>query len=238
MEFTYDAYVNMIELLIEQGYSICNYTDYASYAMCAILRHDVDESIEKSLHFAELEHRIGVQSTYFILLSTDLYNAASARNIKMIHEIKRMGHSIGLHFDEAKYPSPCIYEAVKKEAYMLSLILEIPISSVSMHRPSKQTLEANYDFTGLVNSYSKTFFEGFKYVSDSRRHWREPVLDIIKSGEYNRLHILTHPFWYNERNVSPSQACAMFIESAARERYVQMSENIRNFSEFVSEGNL
>lgn len=38
-------------------------------------------------------------------------------------------------------------------------MLNLPISSVSMHRPSKQTLEANYRIPGIINSYSKMFLK-------------------------------------------------------------------------------
>jgi len=235
MDFTYAAYEDMIKLLCENGYTICNYCNYSRHDKCAILRHDIDMSLEKALYFAELENKLGVSSTYFVLLSTDIYNAASAKSIKIINRIVSLGHSVGLHFDETKYDASILTRAVEKEIAILSAVLDMPITSVSMHRPSKVTLAADYRFNDAVNSYAKIFFEEFKYISDSRRHWREPVIDIIKSARYKRLHILTHPFWYNEEDTSPSGICKNFIISASYERYIQMRENIRDLGEFVGE---
>lgn len=104
-----------------------------------------------------------------------------------------------------------------------------------MHRPSRETLEADYAFPGIVNSYGKTFFRDFKYLSDSRRRWREPVLDIIRSGEFDRLHILTHAFWYHEAEEDISRAVGNFVRSANRERYWQMMENITDLPSILRE---
>ena len=70
------------------------------------------------------------------------------------------------------------------------------------------------------------FFRDFKYLSDSRRSWQEPVEDIVRSGEYERLHILTHAFWYHEKDEDISRTAGDFIRSANRERYRRMAENI------------
>lgn len=104
-----------------------------------------------------------------------------------------------------------------------------------MHRPSKSTLEADYAIPGIVNSYGKTFFHDFKYLSDSRRRWREPVEDIIRAGEYDRLHILTHAFWYHEEEEEISRTVGDFIRSANRERWRQMAENITDLPAIMRE---
>ena len=79
-------------------------------------------------------------------------------------------------------------------------MIGMDVESVSMHIPSQRTLEANYIIKGgkIINSYSNVFFKEFKYVSDSKMHWRENVYDVIESGKYQRIHLLTHPVWYNK----------------------------------------
>ena len=123
--------------------------------------------------------------------------------------------------------------AIKKEAGILSDIIGAEITTVSMHRPSQKTLEANYEIPGMINSYSKTFFNDFKYLSDSRRQWREPVLDIIKSGQYDRLHILTHAIWYNEVEEDIHDTIKKFVTSANQERYFQEKENIKDIESIL-----
>lgn len=50
--------------------------------------------------------------------------------------------------------------------------------------------------------------------------------DIIQSGEHDRLHILTHAFWYHEVEENISQTVGAFIRSANRERYLQVARDL------------
>jgi len=220
----------MIASLRQNGYNICGYRDYTQYDKCAILRHDVDHCLKKALVLAQLENKLCVKSTYFLLLTSEFYNVAAKENYRIIGELRKLGHEIGLHFDEANYPSGADVPAlIGKECSIMSEILGFPIEAVSMHRPSKETLAADYKLHGLVNSYSKTFFEDFKYISDSRRYWREPVMDIINSNVHNRLHILTHAFWYSEEGLSAEDVISTFVNGVNLERYKHMAKNIRDF---------
>lgn len=236
MKFTYQDYRMLLQLLKEQGYQICGYHDNYAGTRCAILRHDIDMSIEAALEMARLEEKNGVQSTYFVLLTSNFYNAASAKSRSMLKEIQALGHEIGLHFDETAYDNAgegVMVKYILQECGLLSTLLDTQVSTVSMHRPSRAALEADLQIPGIVNSYGKTFFREFKYLSDSRRHWREPVLDIIRSGMYDHLHILTHAFWYREHEETISESVGGFICSANRERYYEMKENISNMEEIL-----
>lgn len=230
MEFTYTAYRKLLFLLREQDYVFRNYHNYGDTPRCVILRHDIDNSLDQAVKLADLEAGEGVRSTWFVLLRTDFYNAASKAGQEALRHIRSLGHEIGLHFDEAAYVPALgpdqVVENITKECGLLSELLETEVSSVSMHRPSKTTLETDFAIPGIVNSYGKAFFHDFKYLSDSRRRWREPILDIIRSGEYDRLHILTHAFWYHEKEEDIVETVGAFIRLANRERYCQMAENI------------
>lgn len=238
MKFTYQDYKTLLQLLKEQDYKVCGYHENRADGRCVILRHDIDMSIEAALKMARLEADHDVQSTYFVLLTSDFYNAASARSRSMLKEIQALGHEIGLHFDETAYADAgknAMVDKIIKECGLLSALLEAQVFSVSMHRPSQETLGADLQIPGIINSYSKTFFQAFKYLSDSQRHWREPVLDIIRSGQYDRLHILTHAFWYHEQEQSISESIGAFIRSANKERYRQMAENITDMKSILNE---
>lgn len=232
--FTFRGYTNLIGALRMFGYEFADYHNHADFTRCVILRHDIDNSIEKALTIAELEYELGVNSTYFTLLRTDFYNPASKKGLDGLKKIQSLGHEIGLHFDEMAYDEiDNVIDAIKNEASILSDIVGSHITTVSMHRPSQRTLDANYDLNPMVNSYSKTFFNDFKYLSDSRRRWREPALDIIKSGKYDRLHILTHPIWYQETEESIHDTIKRFVTSANKERYAQEAENIKDIESIL-----
>ena len=247
MEFTYTAYRGLLSLLRQGGYAFTDYHDYQAHPRCVILRHDIDNSLPQALRLAEIEADEGVKSTWFVLLRTDFYNPASASAQKTLRRIRELGHELGLHFDEMAYPqegasctagSSSTEELIRHEADILSDICGCPITTVSMHRPSKATLEADLKIPGMVNSYGQTFFHDFKYLSDSRRRWREPVKEIIRAGTYDRLHILTHAFWYHEQEQDITESVGAFIRSANAERYEQMMENITDLPSILPKGEL
>lgn len=241
MAFNYESYCNMIYLLQEKGYSFSDYENWENYDKCVILRHDVDTSLEKAVELAEIEAKINVHSYYFILLTTDFYNAASMKGQQAVHRILELGHKVGLHFDETLYNSEnmdALTAAVKHESGILSGICNTEISAVSMHRPSKNMIAKNFEVPGLINVYGNTFFNEFKYVSDSRRNWREPVLDIIDSEKYNRLHILTHPFWYGKEDRDITQTVRTFVNNANRERYFTFKNNITCIEDIMKESEI
>ena len=238
MKFTYDAYRGLLSLLRQQGYFFTDYHDYITHPRCVILRHDIDSSIQQAVRLAELEAEEGVKSTYFVLLRTDFYNPASSISQKGLLRIQSLGHELGLHFDEESYPVGTTAETVERilqEKEILANICSCSITTVSMHRPSKAILEADLHISGMVNSYGQTFFHDFKYLSDSRLHWREPVEEIIQAGIYERLHILTHAFWYHEQEESLSESVSTFIRSANLERYRQTMENFTDLPSILRE---
>ena len=239
MKFTYDEYENLISKLQKHGYQFASYYDYKSFEKPVIMRHDIDYSLQKSVELAEFENQLGIQSTYFILISSPFYNIVSKDAVEKIKKIQNAGHEIGLHFDELNYDESeydkigGVEKAIYREIDLMNTILECDIKSVSMHRPSPKTLQASYDLGTIVNSYSKEFFEGFKYVSDSRRRWRENVDEIISCGLYNKLHILTHAFWYNKKEVTLETTIRNFITKAGLERYEILETNISDLQSIV-----
>lgn len=236
MEFTYKGYLDLIDLLAEMGYEFTDYHDFAQVERPVILRHDVDMSLDKALIFARLENSKSIGSTYFVLLSTNFYNVFSRESGDVLQEITALGHTIGLHFDEKRYPiqeQDDLKKFVNYERGILANALGLDINVVSMHRPSKWILENDVCFEGLVNSYSKTFLQDFKYLSDSRMHWREDVTSIAKNRHSDKLHILTHPFWYSEANGQIRGRLEDFIRNAVMERYYNVKDNLRDLEDII-----
>lgn len=239
MQFTYDAYRNLLQTMSDHGYEYAGYENWNEKRRCVILRHDIDNDIEKALALAKIEKQEGVKSTYFVLVTSDFYNVYSSRSVKLLQGILDCGHEIGLHFDEVRYPEICTPENAKEkileEARFLGVVLGKEIKSVSMHRPSEMMLEANLEIPGITNSYGKIFFKDFKYLSDSRKRWREPIVEIIASEQYKRLHILTHAIWYNKENVSIHDSIYNFVNTGNRSRYLCEKENITDLEAIMNE---
>ena len=239
MDFTYDSYKLLIRKLREHGYAVCSYKNWQQEQRCVILRHDIDNDIEKALDLAIIEQELDVKSTYFVLLTSDFYNVFSARSQELLRKIIDNGHEVGLHFDEVRYPDiktpDDVLERILNESKILSDVTGESIDVVSMHRPSKMILDANLQIPGLINSYSQVYFKDFKYLSDSRRRWREPVEEIVASETYERLHILTHAIWYNNVELNIHDSIYKFVNSGNRQRYLTERENISDLQSIMTE---
>lgn len=234
MKFTFDAYERLINLIRKENYVISGYSDYEQYEKVVIIKHDVDMSLEIAAEFAEFEKKLGISTTYNILLCSDFYNPYSKKNMQHIMKIRDLGHEIGLHFDEVRYSEDVIGN-INKEIYLLEQYIGEEIKSFSMHRPSQETLKAEYSLKNgkIVNTYSEEFFKGFKYVSDSRHNWREDPIEIIKSGQYAKVHILTHPIWYATEEQKIKDTLQMFVKKASLERYTSLEDNIRDLKSIL-----
>ncbi len=237
--FTYKGFEEMILLLQQCNYHVANYHTWEKYDRPVILRHDIDNSVEKAVHLAALEKKLGVTSTYFVLLTSDFYNILSNQSQHWLHEIQSYGHEIGLHFDEKNYPDSfgdpvksC--KCICREAKLLEDVLGCAVTTVSMHRPSREMLESNLQIPGIINSYGTTFFKDFKYLSDSRHRWREPVADIIKSKKHPKLHILTHALSWNQEDQGLVQWVRDFIGQASVDRWKIMNNNFTDLESIVS----
>lgn len=192
LDFTFKGYFELVRNVQSKGFSLADFHDYHQYERSCILRHDIDMSIGLAFRFAAMEAELSppIRSTYFVLLKTDMYNPLSKKSVSYLKDIIKMGHEIGLHFDEAAYDIEFgldnLVASVQNEARVLSEYLGSKIRTVSMHRPSKRCLEANLKFDGLVNSYGHEYFKDIKYLSDSRRHWREDPYEVISSGNHKK----------------------------------------------------
>lgn len=241
MEFTYSAYKNLIKKLKDKNYEFCNYENYLEKNKIVILRHDVDISLDKAFEMAKLENELGISAYYFILLSTDFYNINSEKSLSILKNIKQLGGRIGLHFDEKKYNINSENDYIKYVNYeleILSRILGEKVTTVSMHRPSKNFLDIDLEIPNVINSYQKKFFNEFKYVSDSRMNWRENIEEIVDSEKYDQLHILTHPFWYSENIENMEEKLESFLRLTVKERYESLNDNIRDFEKIISKEKL
>lgn len=237
MEFTINAYVQLLGILRDKGYTFCLYHESENFNKSVILRHDIDFSIDKALEMAKIEHSKNAKSTYFVLLTSNFYNVFSKESFEKLEKVMSLGHEIGLHFDEKRYDIKTAEEMkkyVESEAEILSRILNHQIKVISMHRPSKFVLENDLHFAPFINSYSSKYLNYMKYISDSRMNWRENPFQLIESGLYKKLHILTHSFWYSTANESLEHKLKDFLNQAIGERYDHINDNFRDLDQLIN----
>ena len=58
-------------------------------------------------------------------------------------------------------------------------------------------------------------------------------MDIIQGGQYDKMQILTHPFWYHENEKNIKEILDSFVKIACVERYDNLDENFTNLDEIM-----
>ena len=170
----------------------------ASLRRGVILRHDVDFCLYPVHNLLKIEKKMGVTSTFFIMATSPTYNPNSHANRKIIREISESGFEIGLHFDPRIYGDMSHNELgkmVAAECGILSDIINAPVTSVSLHRPS-----GNYPlFEGYNNAYSDKIFSKECYLSDSEMtfHGNDPH-EFIERARRIPVQVLLHPEHWSE----------------------------------------
>jgi hypothetical protein len=157
-----------------------------------VLRHDIDVSLEPALKMAEIEHEMGVKSTYFVWLSGEGYNLLEGRNVCIMKKICTLGHEIGLHYDTYQYE--CYgrddAEALKMEIDILENLLGRKITAISCH-----AFRGNPNSFLQIRGYANADDPRLRdvYVHDSRRLWSIKSLFILLNNHPRRVQLLIHP---------------------------------------------
>ena len=195
VRFAYDCYRDFLETLVDAARRFRGFDDSIE-AGDVLLRHDVDLSIQGAKEMARIESEAGVRSTYFLLVSSPLYNPVERETRQAIREIDSLGHEIGLHFSthaywpEGEEPDESqLRTYVENERGVLDGIVPDLADTVSFHIPPDWVLNRRFD--GIPSTYEPAYFSQVDYCSDSRQRWRDdpPLTDGIP----DKLQVLTHP---------------------------------------------
>jgi hypothetical protein len=200
-DFSPGAYDNLLRATQTHGYRTLTCDALATAPRPAgkllLLRHDVDVSMDYALAMAELEARLGVHATYFVMLRSPLYNLWGRHAVKTLRAIVGLGHAIGLHFD-AVVPGAekTVSEWIAFEAATLAVLAQAPVRAFSLHQPTPEIIAQNIVVPGMLNTYHPEQLAGFHYISDSNRVWRglDPFATLAAGHE--ALHYLLHPIWW------------------------------------------
>lgn len=222
MDFTYQEYRQLIELLQTTGFTLGILQPASPGERKAWLRHDIDMSVDDAFSLANVEEQLGVVSTYHVMLDTAFYNVmASGTNMKL-RSMADMGHDIGLHYlgHDASWvdadEDAALMTDISRQCALLSEALDLEVSSFSFHRPKPQLLQKKLVVPGLNNAYRPPYFKQGAYISDSNHHWKcgDPFA-FIERFEGPTLQVLTHPFWWNPEAVDPGVKLERFVAKLA-----------------------
>ena len=158
------------------------------------LRHDIDFSVEYAYQIAKIEYNLKIQSTFFFMLSSNMYNLLSTHNQKLVSKIANMNHKVSIHFDLNSYQN---FEYFLYEKKLFENIFNIRVDIVSIHRPGNFLLNNNLKISGIPHTYQDVYFKEMKYISDSGgRDVFHAVNKYLNNPRETGLQLLTHPIWW------------------------------------------
>lgn len=201
--FSVSLYQELIRNLLQSG--LIPSTDWNAElsSRTLLLRHDIDFSVDCAHQLAQVESQLGVTSTFFFMLSSNMYNLFSQHNKFLVREIANMGHRVSIHFDPTVYQSP---EEFKNEKKFFEAIINEPVEIVSIHRPGP-FLENN-DISlcdETPQTYQDIYFREMKYLSDSGGRNLFPLIrEYLKDDSEKGLHLLVHPIWWVRSGKNPT----------------------------------
>lgn len=212
-DFTEKHYRELLRLT-KAEYRFVFYNEFRSSERIVLWRHDLDHSIHRALRLAQIEAEEGVKTTYFVHLHNNYYNWWKRDIADKLKEIQAMGHQLGLHFDPAFYQGRMnngkdIIRRLAWEKQVLEMEFNQKIEVFSFHNPEVVGNWLNYEsdrVAGMINTYGRTLKTNFTYCSDSNGYWRfERLWDVLNKAAADRLQVLTHPGWWQERPMHPRE---------------------------------
>jgi len=218
--FTFRDYEQILKELARK-YAIVPFRDYRkSSGPRLILRHDIEAFVEPALQMAKVEQKLGISSTYFVLLSSRLYNPSEKTSFETLTEISRMGHEIGLHYDVSMY-AECgrpPRETLDIELRLLGHLLGNEVRAISRHNPSIQSFPDPFvHMRELMNAYDVEFTEDAHYVSDSCRAWYLEDLLYLLLRNPGKVQLLIHPDSWTATRCGSDQMLAMRFRQLGKE---------------------
>ena len=218
-------YETLLKLLIDSGYPNKNIIDNPTEKSW-IIRHDVDNHLDKSVQMSKIEHDLGVTSTYYLLnfdsgISEKDNYFYKDKSLKEYELLINRGHQIGWHnnaITEHLMTKKSIIECINTPLSYLRNNLDCYINTTASHgdRLCHKYNYINYEIWNefeCKNNLNHERFDlkefGFEveayqtnrthYLSESGGNWSVDAYKQVQEWiEYGEgnLQILVHPQWW------------------------------------------
>ena len=204
--FTVAGLIEHISAYISAGYVLTGFeTPHVPQHYALLLRHDIDLDMTAATEVAEAEHDSGIWSTFFILMTSPLYNPQSRVIGQQIRHIRALGHRIGLHYDPSTIEATELRDhthTIKSQCMELERISDGPIAAFSAHRPTANGVELPDQVSNLSNAYAPNFRDHIEYSSDSGGWWQFGLFSESAAFREGRsLQLVLHPIWWTSHTV-------------------------------------
>lgn len=175
-DFSLNTYKFLVNTLINIG---CNFTTYCNLVRenvgkFIVLRHDVDDRKFNSLHFARIQHDLGVVGTYYFRMIPQSFDPV------VVQEIASMGHEIGYHYEDMDFAKGDPHQAIKLFETNLNRLREVAdVKTICMHgsplsKFDNRDIWNHYDYRDfgiIAEPYFDLDFSKVLYLTDTGRRW-------------------------------------------------------------------
>ena len=210
LKWNTNTYRGLVETLQQKDFYLGTFSHFISDNFDArktvcLIRHDIDADLDAALDIAKLEHDLNIQSTFFLMTQSPIYNLFSRSSFRILNQILEMGHEIGLHYDQTFSESIGNHSSqnINNQADMISDFLSIEVRSFSNHQPTKSAFEENNYEGKLISAYTNEKVKKLNYISDSNREI--DLAELFKvinnvstrtSERFFGIQLLIHPMWW------------------------------------------
>jgi hypothetical protein len=241
MNFSYQEYKLIINSIIKH-LPIMRFDDVREHTKkYCVIRHDVEFSVERALQLAEVEAALGIESTYVFQICNNNYNPFSHKNRDLIHQIHKLGHDLGVHVHLGNFNSEkeCIENYIIKQAQLLSIALDYPISKFSIHRPIQDHIKNVIEIPGYINMSDSKFFvytNNFSiydlpilYLADSNHEWKYGNPLTIDFSKISKMQLNCHPFSWTEKGLDNWNNFLILTKEKQLEALQSINEEIKTY---------
>lgn len=223
--YSLTGYRSFLARLTEWGFTLTSFDDFAPSRRVVALRHDIDADLEAAVAMAELEHDVGVTSTYFLMLRSPLYNLLNLEFTRYARRLAELGHWVGLHYDqnydasEAFSPDETV-SSIYAQAKQVEEVVGQEVRCVSFHQPSPELLNRLPDISPLISTYDFLSKDGYFYMTDSNRsdNFERHLSSLLdeETVSTDSLQVLVHPMWWFYSDDTTEQVWDRVFESNYR----------------------
>jgi hypothetical protein len=189
MDFTLKVYRELLQELKSQDYQFQTFRDFLKTPSnkAIILRHDVDARNLNSLRFAQIQHEMGIQGTYYFRMVSGSFDP------EVIQKMVEMGHEVGYHYEDMDFANGDPKLAIEYFKKHVQLLREhAQIDTLCMHGSPQSKYDNKdvwkyfkyQDFGFKGEPYFDLNFNDVFYLTDTGMMWdgfKVSVRDKVKS---------------------------------------------------------
>ncbi len=234
--FTFAHYEKMLTTALDAGYAFGFYEQRRQLLQSpygCILRHDCDYDLVPARELAGIESSLGIHSTWFFMLHSELYNLMSGQTRTIVEAIVAGGHRVALHFSTDYYPddgNAALCDRIDAERALLYRLFGQEITTVSFHQPTPAILENRVKIR-CVNTYDRDDMAGYHYISDSNMIWREACATVLlHERRHPHLQLLLHPEWWTETEQPIEQKYETIVRNGFEQAQAVLLDTDRTYN--------